>query len=287
MNASKSSNDFVPKQAFTPTPQLYDELVGNSMEKLAEASLSGTTINHGFTIHDNGCGTGAGSAAVIAGFGHNLNNGVTIKGTDISEDALAAYRARAKKNGWAAEGINTDSQHLPFVDDTIDLSIWNALVFIIPQNATLALRETYRTLKPGGTVIVNSWAYLPNMNPLQLAAKMTRPPGTPLPRQELQRWTAADLLEEVLVKGGFQKDKISMREAEVFCDTPELTHFATMLWSFIGGTNEAGWLESDEERWDEAIEIIVTELRKTKGFEELADGKARLRFVANIATAVK
>jgi hypothetical protein len=60
-----------------------------------------------------------------------------------------------------------------------------------------------------------------------------------------------------------------------------------MLWSFIGGTTAAGWIESDEERWDEAIAIIKDELRKTDGFTELEDGKMILKFVANIAVATK
>ena len=60
-----------------------------------------------------------------------------------------------------------------------------------------------------------------------------------------------------------------------------------MLWSFIGGTSEAGWLKSDEESWDKAIEVIKEELSKTEGFKALDGGTAQLKFVANIAIATK
>jgi hypothetical protein len=40
MNNSLSKSAFVPKRALAPTPKLYDELVGDSMESLARASLS-------------------------------------------------------------------------------------------------------------------------------------------------------------------------------------------------------------------------------------------------------
>jgi len=286
MNASKSTNKFAPKQALLPTPQLYDELVGNGMEKLAEASLSFVTIDAGAIIHDNGCGTGAGSAAAI-GYLSKLNKKISIKATDINTDALAIYQARAKENQWPAELLEADAQDLPFADNTFDLSIWNALVFIFPDDGVQALKETYRTLKPGGAAIVNSWAYVPNLQPVQLAATKTRPAGTPLPRQHMEKWTPADFLKNVLVKSGFTAENVKMEKVEVYCDTPELTHFATLLWSFIGGTSEAGWLESDEKGWDEAVQLIVQELRKTGGFQQFEDGKARLRFVANVAVATK
>jgi hypothetical protein len=65
----------------------------------------------------------------------------------------------------------------------------------------------------------------------------------------LEKWSAAEFVQYVVEKGGFEKDKITLTKADVYCTTPELTHFATMLWSFIGGTSEAGWLKSDEENW--------------------------------------
>jgi hypothetical protein len=90
-----------------------------------------------------------------------------------------------------------------------------------------------------------------------------------------------------LEQGGFAKENITMTTAKVSCGAPELTHFAAMLWSFIGGTSKAGWIPSDEEKWDEAIEISKVELAKTEGFKLLEGGKVQLEFIANIAIATK
>lgn len=287
MNNPEGDIKFVPKQALTPTPQLYDELVGDSMESLAKASLAQIPpIPAGAVVHDNGCGTGAGSAAVVEAISGSKAE-VSIKGTDINEKALEMYKSRAADNDWSAEAMQMDSQKLSFADNTFSHSIGNALPFVLPNDGTDALREMYRTLKPGGTVVVNSWAYVPNMEPLQTAAKITRPPGTPLPRQGMEKWSAAEFLQDVVEKGGFERDKITLRKVEVYCTTPELTHFATMLWSFVGGTSEAGWLKSDEENWDQAIDVIKDELKETEGFKALDGGRAQLKFVANIAIATK
>lgn len=76
-------------------------------------------------------------------------------------------------------------------------------------------------------------------------------------------------------------------QADVEVTTPELRRYATMLWSFIGGTSESGWLTSDIENWDAATGIVIDELRTTPGFRDLGDGRATLKFVANVAVATK
>ncbi|PQE19037.1 S-adenosyl-L-methionine-dependent methyltransferase protein [Rutstroemia sp. NJR-2017a WRK4] len=98
MNNSASDNRFLPKQALTPTPQLYDELVGDGMEELAKASLALVSpIPAGAIIHDNGCGTGAVTAALMDVIA-TTSVQISIKGTDINEKAIEVYKSRIATN---------------------------------------------------------------------------------------------------------------------------------------------------------------------------------------------
>ncbi|KAI1744686.1 S-adenosyl-L-methionine-dependent methyltransferase [Xylaria scruposa] len=287
MNAPESDVKFVPKQAIAPTPALYDELVADSMENLAKASLGCLPpLSDGAVINDNGCGTGAASAAVAEAIAGNSLS-VSIKATDINEDALKIYRERSTENHWPAEAINMDANALTFSDDTFTLSLNNALLFVLPNDGIDAVKEVYRTLKPGGKAFFNSWNYVPNMEPIQAAAKATRPEGTPLPRAGLEKWSRAEFLQSVIEQGGFEKDKISIETRAVSVATSEMDRYANMLWSFIGGTSPVGWLHSDEENWDNAIDVVKQELRKTEGYQQLPGGKNLLKFVANVAVATK
>ncbi|KAI1379734.1 S-adenosyl-L-methionine-dependent methyltransferase [Hypoxylon crocopeplum] len=287
MNAPEGEVKFVPKQALAPSPQLYDELVSDSMENLAKASLAFITpIAADSVINDNGCGTGAASAAVVASLSDQIS-GVSIKGTDINDAALKVYRQRAADGGWPAEAVNMDSNSLKYDDATFTHAIGNAMLFVLPNDGIDAIKEIHRTLKPGGKVILNSWAYVPNMPPLEAAAKATRPEGTPLPRAGLDKWSKTDFLQSVIEQGGFSKDQITILQGNVQVTTGELHRYANMLWSFIGGTTPVGWLRSDEENWDEAVEVIKRELKKTDGYTELPGGKSQLQFIANIAVATK
>jgi len=150
MNNPKSDISFVPMQALAPTPQLYDELVGDSMEQLAQASLAQIpSLIAGTVIHDNGCGTGAGSGAIVESIDEKAE--ITIKATDINEKAIGMYQARAAENGWPATVSKMDALKLTFADHTFSHSIGNALIFVLPNDGIDAIKEMHRTLKPGGT----------------------------------------------------------------------------------------------------------------------------------------
>jgi SAM-dependent methyltransferase len=286
-NDSRSSHDFVPPQALLPTPELYDLLVGNTMESLARVSLDQLPrLPSGAVVHDNGCGTGSATTAIMD-LADRSSAEIVVEGTDLDEDALTIYRSTVAVKGWPATARRMDSRHLSFPDDTFTHSVGNALLFVLPGDGVDAVQEAHRCLQPGGVLVVNSWHYVPNLAPVQIAARATRPQGSAVPREGLDRWSDPDFLHDVVVRGGFDKDQVALSQADVHVTTPEMTHYATMLWSFIGGTAEAGWLTSDIQNWDDAIRIVIDELRKTPGFRDLGDGRAALKFVANVAVATK
>lgn len=287
MNGPEGTVTFVPKQAVAPTPELYDELIADTMEQLAQSSLSFLSpIADGSILHDNGCGTGAATAAIMSAIaGKSVN--ISIKATDNNGDALNFYQQQATKDSWPAEASNMDSNALDFDDNTFTHSIGNALVFVLANDGKDAIKEAHRTLKSGGTAIFNSWAHVPNMQPLRDAVRATRPQGSPPPRQGMEKWSDGGFLRDLMEQGGFAVDNIVIKHSDIFITVLDMHRYANMLWSFIGGTTPIGWLKSDEANWDKAIDVIKESLRETDGFEELGDGKFRLKFVSNIAIATK
>ncbi|KAF4961879.1 hypothetical protein FSARC_9998 [Fusarium sarcochroum] len=286
MNQPESDRKFAPKQALTPTPALYSEIVGDGMEQLAAASMScvkdfGTSE---VIAHDVGCGLGAATAAIVAS---TRGENVAIKGSDINKEVLDIYRQNIVQNKWPAEAFEMDASALKFADETFTHSIGNAVLFVLPSDGVDAIKEMYRTLKPGGVAVLNSWAYTPTIPAIHAAAKKTRPAGTPLPRQGLEKWEDAEFLHDVVIKGGFSPEKVTMEKRNVDVTIGDLKHFSTMVWSFIGGTSSAGWLESDEANWGTAVDTVEEAFTLTDGYEKLEGGKNKIRFVANVAVATK
>jgi ubiquinone/menaquinone biosynthesis C-methylase UbiE len=205
----ESNTTFVPKQALAASPELYDELVADGMEKLALVTLAQIPpVPNDALVHDNGCGTGAATAAVVASISDSSAE-VSIKDTDINDHALEMYSKQAGDESWPAEAIHMDSVTISFPDGAFTHSIGNAFLFVLPNDGIDAVRETYRTHKPGGIATFNSWAYNPSLDPIQVAAKATRPAETPLPRQGNDKWAQAEFLRDVVEKGGFEKEKCS------------------------------------------------------------------------------
>lgn len=64
-----------------------------------------------------------------------------------------------------------------------------------------------------------------------------------------------NVIKGVLERGRFASENIAVHQKPVFGTLSDLDRYANLLWSFIGGTTAVGWLESDEERWEEAIGI--------------------------------
>jgi hypothetical protein len=59
-----------------------------------------------------------------------------------------------------------------------------------------------------------------------------------------------------------------------------------IMWS-TPGRMESGWIESDEERWDEAIRVFEEEIRRQEGVELLDNRRAMMTGWCWIAVAEK
>jgi ubiquinone/menaquinone biosynthesis C-methylase UbiE len=288
MNQPANNNSFKPKQAVEPSAAAFEALVGDCMEHAARLTLCQIPrIPSDAVVHDNGCGTGASTAAIIE-FLADPTAKVNIIGTDINDDALNLYRKKAADGHWPASAQNMNANALKFDDNTFTHSLGNLMIFLVSEDGIDAMKEVYRTLKPGGIALINSWAKTPTIAPLQNTSRAVRPPGTPLPRAGFEKWLHGETLRTLLQAAGFERDKIEISKQDVHCTAfADLKSLATMAWSFMGGTSTLGWQKEDEDSWDNAVSNLMEELKKTEGFEELGGDKCALKFVANIGIATK
>jgi ubiquinone/menaquinone biosynthesis C-methylase UbiE len=287
MTDSHSTDAFWPRQMIPVTPETIKEVTRDGGERIAAASLEQIPrIPAGSIIHDNGCGAGAATAMIIASVAPEIASSLQIKGTDIDTAAIAAYNARSKYSSWPAEGLVMDSNALSFPDETFTHSIGNAMVFLTRNNGIDAVKEMYRTLKPGGTLLVNCFAYNPHLGAVREASRSTRPGGILPAWDSFEHWQDPAIIAGILEAGGFEKEKVKVQQRAVSVDVGDFDRHAEVTWSFRGMPS-AGWSRLDEERWDEAVEILKRKIGKTEGFRILEDGSAVIRFVVSVATVVK
>lgn len=97
-------------------------------------------------ILDAGCGTG-GAIKFLSRYGK-------VIGFDISEHALRFCQGRGVQNIARASVMD-----IPFADETFDLVIALDVLYFVNIDDEAALREFYRTLVPGGRLVIRVPAF--------------------------------------------------------------------------------------------------------------------------------
>jgi SAM-dependent methyltransferase len=198
-------------------------------------------------IHDNACGAGAVTQAII----ELKTTNITIDATDINPQFVAGCAALAEKNKWPVTTAVMSAQELTFPAETFTHS-FNSFAFHCIGDSQTAAEQIYRTLKPDGIAIASIWIYTPHVDALQHAHWRTRGQDSPMPALlSLEGFKESDL-KNALEAGGFEKGKISFSEKEYFLKVSDLRRWAQLAWSYLGAL-PGGWSQRDEDKWDEAI----------------------------------
>ncbi|KAF2265218.1 S-adenosyl-L-methionine-dependent methyltransferase [Lojkania enalia] len=273
---------FVPKQAIIKDAHLYADLVTNYTQDIAEKALDLIPpISKPLVVHDNGCGTGEVTRALMA---RNPPN-ITIKANDIEEEYVEMYAAEAKNHKWPAEAFKMPSESLDFPDNMFDLTVANYVIFLTPDDGVPAMREVYRTLKPGGTVVYTSWAQLPLILAVRKASLATRSPDAAAVKELPPKWESGTTLAAIAEQAGFEKIRIEKLTQKV--PIKSLRLFAQLTWSWLGCPLSTGWTEADEENWDKALDTFVDECESGGLFEKLESGEWNMKTIANVVIATK
>ena len=87
-----------------------------------------------------------------ADFQH-IPEGTSAVGIDISPSMLKRGQAKLAGSDHKITLVEGDAQSMPFEDESFDVAILTLILSVVPDGAS-CLRETTRTLKPGGRVLV-------------------------------------------------------------------------------------------------------------------------------------
>ncbi len=284
MTATKDSTEmapFAPKQMMPRSPGLLEALVGDVTEQVAAHLLTLIpNIPTKSVIHDNACGTGQVSEAIMS----NHPKSITINATDVMPMFLHACTGKAAKNGWPLKAAVMDAQKLTFPDSTFTHSFMNMALFSIPD-ATSTVKHVHRTLQSGGIAFSTTWAVESQGHAVKAGHDTTRGGGS-LAVSISPEWHAEEKLRSTLERGGFSAGNIKMSQHEVFLKIEDLDQWVQIAWSYLGRPS-SGWAKEDEEKWDQAVAAVKNALEKDKNFEPLQSGESRFRMVANVAVATK
>ncbi|KAI0383331.1 S-adenosyl-L-methionine-dependent methyltransferase [Hypomontagnella monticulosa] len=274
---------FVPRQAVEFSGALLQELQGDVSDTIARDLLREELppLAPSSVIHDNGCGYGAVTMAIM---NTNPPDSITIHATDVNPIFTAQLQAKLVENpSWPVKVETMDASNLTFPDNMFDLSV---ATFVFPglSDDIAAASHILRTLKPEGIGVVSVWKEMPWHVALENAHHKTRGADEPMAPFLSRSWYKKEKLEQVLKDAGWKNVRFVESTAWLNLGT-DLKRWATIAWTFLAKP-VGGWRQRDEDKWDEAINSVVEELRQGE-WHKVEDGIHKIRMIADIAIVQK
>jgi ubiquinone/menaquinone biosynthesis C-methylase UbiE len=274
---------FLPKQAKAfldgqNKVTTYEETGGKVTAEFASHVLTLIPpIPAGSIIHDNTSGAGTVSRKILA-----TTPDVKIYATDNDQPFLDVLQKDVDANSWPIEVSNQDSNALSFPDETFTHSITNIGIFFTGSAGLDGAKEIYRTLKPGGIAVVNCWQSVTWLFPIVAVHKVLRP-GKPFPAPTIN-WSDGVQIQKIMKEAGFAEENTRVETSEAWAKTSDLRAWAEKTWAFLAGIGV--WQESDEERWDEAVDLMVEKLKESQGVK-IVEGETWLKASEWVVVATK
>lgn len=268
---SKFASTYV-RQTGQSTLTIIGDIIADNVQS------SSHPIGPDSVVHDTAAGPGIGAAALVARLPKDqLPKDVLV--SDNNAMMMSAARdslvASPLPHVECKELDSHDLSSLP--DDHFTHSIDNFSIFTFARPAE-AIRETYRTLRPGGLAIVTCWNRFAPVIIVHAAQKMIRP-DLPLMPNPGPQFFEDGVLQKVVEEGGFTKDKITVvRKELLIVDDENKEGLTSLMTGPLMKKAREGYTEDEEARWAESV---------AKAVQEEVDQFGGIRFGAYVLLATK
>ncbi|KAI1379735.1 hypothetical protein F4677DRAFT_407475 [Hypoxylon crocopeplum] len=281
---------FKPKQVIPIDAEVLKEFLGTATEEIAYDFLRPLVpFPAGAHIHDNGCGAGAVTEAILTLHSAEAASSLRISATDSNPGAIAGFRAQAQSKGWPVVETNQmDSRALSFPNDTFSHSFTSFVFLQVWKDDELCAREIYRTLKPGGIALVTTWEDLATMAVFRQAYRRLHGEGRELPEMLQTNWYSGDHVRKAMLAAGFDESDMGVNSYSTQVRIRDAKRWCEIGWS-ICGVPKGGWTQEDEDDWEEAVRLALEALLSGPWYQrdEKDENAGWLRVTASVIVGRK
>lgn len=178
----------------------YAATTSKVFQGYAKAAIALTQIHSDSHLLDIACGPG--TLPLLA-----YKQCKSIKAIDFSERMLALFQQQIEHASIANIELECgDAQQLPYADASFDAAFSMFGLMFFPDRHK-AYAEILRTLKPGGELVVSSWAPVADSPAMQVMFGAVRVlnPDIPAPQTVIDSLENPDFFKDELAQAGFQQ----------------------------------------------------------------------------------
>ena len=181
----------------------YAETTMLVFEQFADEAIAASKLKPNSTVLDVACGPGTLALRLT-------QHTEQIHCIDFSEAMLAVFRNKIEQAGHRNIALHCgDAQTLPYADETFDaaFSLFGLMFFPDRQQG---FAEIYRTLKPGGSIALTSWAPVDQSPAMQtmFGALRAIKPDLPQPQRSIATLENPERFMQEMQEAGFRNIEI-------------------------------------------------------------------------------
>jgi len=241
----------------------YAETTMIMFEQFADEAIAASQLKPNATVLDVACGPGTLALRLVS-------QADKVHGIDFSESMLAVFRQKIEQAGHSHIELHCgDAQALPYADDTFDAAFSLFGLMFFPDRKK-GFAEIHRTLKPGGSIAVTSWAPVDQSPAMQMMFGAVRAikPDLPPPQRSIGTLEDPEVFRQEMQGAGFRNVEIrSVTKGFPVTTIPEFWDFmvrgSAPLQMLKKGMGEAVWREKERLALDylkERLTDLPTEL---------------------------
>src|SRR5512143_2567700 len=200
---SQNTNPLSASEPWNLVADGYAETTMLVFELFAEEAIAASKLKPGATVLDVACGPGT----LALKLAHQADK---VHGIDFSESMLAVFRKKIEQAGHRNIALHCgDAQALPYADGTFDAAFSMFGLMFFPDRKR-GFAEIYRTLKPGGSIAVTSWAPLDQSPAMQtmFGALRAIKPDLPQPQRSVTTLENPERFMQEMQEAGFRNIEI-------------------------------------------------------------------------------
>jgi ubiquinone/menaquinone biosynthesis C-methylase UbiE len=250
-------SSFTPRRVKLITPSVIAEFLGTATLDIATQFVRQLApFAPDAVIHDNGCGWGAVTQAIMA---TNPPETIHIEATDVNSTVLAGLSPQAATEAWPVSVSEMNSTALSFPDNYFSHSILSFVVLQAWRDDAKLASEIFRTLKQGGLAVVTTFEDVPTMKVFKNVHQHFR--GADAEVQEMMKADGygGQEVRVALSKAGFMEANIMTEKATTRVQVQDARRWCEIGWSLSGGPCEEG----DEHLWDTYVPRVLAVSRSS------------------------